>query len=158
MIRSLSSGYWHVMRFDFLLQDISMQGCLLLLAGAALCGLIGHAEAGCYGDRPRPVIPEEDFFWNAEPAPVLSSEHLPRNFDWSDVDGQNLVAPSWGQHQPIYCGSCWAHGTLSMVGNVHRDRTQYTHPIAQCLRTCMVIVQHSISQGGVVSESDMLCQ
>ncbi len=87
---------------------------LLLLAAAVL--LLSSAEAGCYRGRPRPVIPPEDFFWNEQPAPLLAAEHLPRRFDWSDVDGKNLLAPSWGQHQPRYCGSCFAHGTLSMVG------------------------------------------
>jgi hypothetical protein len=88
---------------------------MLLLVIAAL-SLLTAAEAGCYRGRPRPVIPPEDFHWNDEAAPLLESKHLPRHFDWSDMDGENMLVASWGQHQPIYCGSCWVHGTLSMVG------------------------------------------
>lgn len=33
----------------------------------------------------------------------------------ADVDGVSHLTPSWNQHIPQYCGSCWAHGTLSMV-------------------------------------------
>jgi hypothetical protein len=29
--------------------------------------------------------------------------------------GVDLCAPSWNQHIPVYCGSCWAHGTLRQV-------------------------------------------
>ena len=88
-----------------------MTAYVLLLVAAT----ISTVDAGCYRGRPKPVIPAELHHWNDEPTQLLSAKHLPRNFDWSDVDGQNLIVTSWGQHQPIYCGSCWVHGTLSMV-------------------------------------------
>ena len=92
-----------------------MLGAKGLLAIAISALLAYSSEAGCYRGRPKPVIPVEDYHWNDEPAPQLTSKHLPRRFDWSNVDGQSYLVTSWGQHQPIYCGSCWVHGTLSMV-------------------------------------------
>lgn len=92
-----------------------MVGLKLLLALAVSALLAYSTEAGCYRGRAKPVIPVEDYHWNDEPDPLLSSKHMPRRFDWSNVDGEDLVVSSWGQHQPKYCGSCWVHGTLSMV-------------------------------------------
>ena len=92
-----------------------MYGVQALLAIAVLALSATYSEAGCYRGRPKPVIPVEDYHWNDEPAPLSSSKHLPRRFDWDNVDGQSYLVSSWGQHQPIYCGSCWVHGTLSMV-------------------------------------------
>ena len=89
-----------------------------LLAVAISALLAACSDAGCYRGRPKPVIPAEDYHWNDEPTPLLTSKHLPRRFDWSNVDGESYLVTSWGQHQPIYCGSCWVHGTLSMVGSI----------------------------------------
>ncbi|CAK0781499.1 hypothetical protein CVIRNUC_005389 [Coccomyxa viridis] len=87
----------------------------LVLAAALSASLACVSEAGCYRGRPKPVIPVEDYHYNDEPAPLMAAKHMPRRFDWGNVDGQNFLVPSWGQHQPKYCGSCYVHGTLSMV-------------------------------------------
>ena len=87
----------------------------LVLAAALVASLACVSEAGCYRERPKPVIPVEDYHYNDEPAPLMAAKHMPRRFDWGNVDGQNFLVPSWGQHQPKYCGSCYVHGTLSMV-------------------------------------------
>lgn len=49
------------------------------------------------------------------PEPLtLSQKHdiekLPRTLDWC---AKGMCVPSWNQHIPIYCGSCFAHGALS---------------------------------------------
>ena len=75
------------------------------------------AAAGCYRGRPHAPIPHKRAFLNHTPAPV--PKHMPKSWDWGDVDGHGLsmLTPSWNQHEPTYCGSCWAHATLSMLSD-----------------------------------------
>lgn len=56
-------------------------------------------------------------FHNNVPAPQLPANKLPKAYNWNDIDGKgrSMLAPSWNQHIPEYCGSCWLHGTASMV-------------------------------------------
>jgi C1A family cysteine protease len=39
-----------------------------------------------------------------------SGEPLPAKFDWRE---KGVVGPIRDQAQPVYCGSCWAHGTTA---------------------------------------------
>ncbi|CAM9875206.1 unnamed protein product, partial [Scytosiphon promiscuus] len=52
---------------------------------------------------------------HAEQSPLIPKSALPGTFDWSDVDGRSYLLPSWNQHIPTYCGSCYAHAALSVV-------------------------------------------
>lgn len=49
---------------------------------------------------------------------------LPENFSWGTVNTQGLVTKTLNQHIPQYCGSCWAHGAVSALGDrvkIHRS-------------------------------------
>ena len=128
---------------------------LLVVVSASLAY---STEAGCYRGRPKPVIPVEDYHWNDEPAPLLSSKHMPRRFDWSDVDGKNYLVPSWGQHQPIYCGSCWVHGTLSMVRAIaFRNTDDKELPPTTLTCAARLIVAFASSRGLQATASCLLC-
>lgn len=44
-------------------------------------------------------------------------ETYPDSFNWCDKDGVNYCTVSLNQHIPQYCGSCWAHGTISALSD-----------------------------------------
>jgi cathepsin X len=46
-----------------------------------------------------------------------SAAELPAAFSWKSVDGVNYVTRMRNQHIPTYCGSCWAHGTVSSIAD-----------------------------------------
>uniref|UniRef100_A0A7S1FPZ0 Peptidase C1A papain C-terminal domain-containing protein n=1 Tax=Corethron hystrix TaxID=216773 RepID=A0A7S1FPZ0_9STRA len=51
------------------------------------------------------------------PHTYVGADELPAAFNWRDVDGVSYVTKSLNQHLPQYCGSCWAHAALSVLGD-----------------------------------------
>lgn len=51
------------------------------------------------------------------PLPSTYIEELPVNFSWGDVDGVSYLTSNLNQHIPQYCGSCWAHASLSSLAD-----------------------------------------
>ena len=56
-------------------------------------------------------------FESALPHTYIGADELPDSFNWGDVDGKSYLTKSLNQHIPQYCGSCWAHGALSSLGD-----------------------------------------
>lgn len=54
---------------------------------------------------------------HALPHTYLQSTDLPDSYSWGNVDGKSYLTHSLNQHLPQYCGSCWAHGSLSSLAD-----------------------------------------
>jgi C1A family cysteine protease len=55
-----------------------------------------------------------------QPHEYLDMSTIPEYFDWRDVNGTSYVTKDLNQHIPVYCGSCWAHATLSALADRHK--------------------------------------
>jgi len=69
----------------------------------------------------------------------------PTDFTWGNKDGVNYLTPSLNQHIPQYCGSCWAHGSVSALG----DRIKIARGAKGT--DIQLSVQHVLNCGGVGS-------
>ena len=51
------------------------------------------------------------------PSSYVSTEDLPAQFSWGNVNGTSYLTKNLNQHIPQYCGSCWAFAALSSLGD-----------------------------------------
>jgi cathepsin X len=51
------------------------------------------------------------------PYTYTSIDDLPKAFNWGDMNGISYITKSLNQHIPQYCGSCWAHSSLSSLAD-----------------------------------------
>lgn len=60
------------------------------------------------------------------PHTYVPASDLPDSFTWGNVNGKSYLTHSLNQHLPNYCGSCWAHGSVSSLADrikIARDGT-----------------------------------
>ena len=58
-----------------------------------------------------------DNYHSPLPISYIDPKELPDNFSWGNVDGVSYLTRSLNQHIPQYCGSCWAHASLSALAD-----------------------------------------
>tara|TARA_B110000977_G_scaffold171397_1_gene222845 strand:- start:1342 stop:2643 length:1302 start_codon:yes stop_codon:yes gene_type:complete len=51
------------------------------------------------------------------PSTYVQKHQIPKQFTWSNVKGVNYLTKMLNQHVPQYCGSCWAHGSMSALAD-----------------------------------------
>lgn len=58
----------------------------------------------------------EDFY-SPLPHSYINVDNLPVNFSWDNVNNINYLTKMLNQHIPQYCGSCWAHASISSLSD-----------------------------------------
>merc|ERR1712010_204857 len=103
---------------------IMMKASLLVAAcvlfGAATAARLHPNEVWTAEDHARRGIdPNKEHVISPRPQDYIKTEDLPANFSWHSHpdDGMNYLTKSLNQHIPQYCGSCWAHGSVSALGD-----------------------------------------
>merc|ERR1719197_1336374 len=76
---------------------------------------------------------------------LLGDADMPEEFNWCNKDGRSYCTMSRNQHIPQYCGSCWAHGSVSALG----DRIKIARNAAGI--DINLAVQHMLNCGNVGS-------
>jgi cathepsin X len=75
-----------------------------------------------------------------QPKDYLDVSAVPATWDWRNISGVSYVTEMLNQHLPVYCGSCWAHGSTSSVADRIRIMTNNSaipvRPSVQVILNC----------------------
>lgn len=70
--------------------------------------------------------------------------------------GEEMCTPSWNQHIPVYCGSCWAHGALSMINDRLKIRKKGRGPDVMLSRQTLLNCGHYEHMGHGCDGGDVI--
>ena len=89
-----------------------LKGWFLVLASLLSlgCGVAG-TELLFPGDK------ELQHVTSPLPFTYISEQDLPRAFSWDNVNGKSYLTRNLNQHIPQYCGSCFAHSSMSALAD-----------------------------------------
>jgi len=59
----------------------------------------------------------KEFVVSPLPSTYIKASDVPQNFYWGNNNGVSYLTKNLNQHIPQYCGSCWAHGAISALGD-----------------------------------------
>lgn len=90
------------------------------------------------------VRAHEDLAATTRP-PEAKTHNLPESFSWRD---HGLLAPSWNQHVPQYCGACFAFGTAHALQDRLKIARACAHTDAYRGPDLLVAVQVLLNCGG----------
>lgn len=88
---------------------------LLYFTLAMALASAGHAQASEFKILEGHTVLND--YTSPLPYTYISDDDLPDSFTWADVNGKSYLTHSLNQHIPQYCGSCWAHGAMSALGD-----------------------------------------
>ena len=84
---------------------------LLHMSFVAVQSSVYHGHKVDHSSRPPQLV------LSTLPSTSIADSEVPRNFDWRNIEGRSMVTADVNQHVPVYCGSCWIHGTLAMLND-----------------------------------------
>jgi len=76
---------------------------------------------------------------------LSSPAAYPADYNWCDMNGTSYCTKMLNQHIPQYCGSCWAHGSVSALGDRIKIKRKGRGPDIN------LAVQHMLNCGQVGS-------
>ena len=92
-----------------------------LLAGLALATARDHDADVVYRQGELalrdPASYPHEVVLSARPHTYLPAEALPAAWDWRAVDGKSYTTGIQNQHEPFYCGGCWAFSAMSSLAD-----------------------------------------
>ncbi|EFA84586.1 peptidase C1A family protein [Heterostelium album PN500] len=86
-----------------------------------VCVSMSVAHQSCV--KRKPIEQRRTHVISPVPSDYINYEDLPSYFDWRNITSEGYDAPrsfvtvTRNQHLPQYCGSCWAFGTTSALGD-----------------------------------------
>mmetsp|Transcript_26869 Transcript_26869/g.39782 ORF Transcript_26869/g.39782 Transcript_26869/m.39782 type:complete len:346 (+) Transcript_26869:154-1191(+) len=87
-----------------------MKSYLVIILGLKLSFLTSCQEKS-------DINPIPDSYTSPLPITYIKRSDLPASFSWHDVNGISYLTKMLNQHIPQYCGSCWAHSSMSSLAD-----------------------------------------